>query len=121
MWRKFQHAWGVLRRFWLVHFRPDYVQRQLQKRQGECRRCGNCCLLVCRCPFLKGENQCTIYGWRSRQCREFPIDERDLKDVPSCGFRFEEVEEAVETLERSKRAGAKQPGGERVPTGNIEG
>ena len=94
MWHRIRRAWGVVRRFWLVHFRPGYVRSQLEKRRGECARCGDCCLIVCRCPFLKGVNECTIYDKRSLQCRKFPIDERDLRDVPTCAFRFEDAEEA---------------------------
>lgn len=108
MWRTIRHAWGVLRRFLLVHFRPAYVERQLQKRQGECQRCGDCCLIVCRCPFLKGENECAIYSSRSRQCRKFPIDERDLRDVPTCAFRFETADEAAEEVESMEAGGARE-------------
>src|SRR5688572_13694012 len=32
-------AWGRLRRAWLRRFRPDYVRRMAEKRQGECPNC----------------------------------------------------------------------------------
>lgn len=94
MWRIIKQAWGVVRRFYLVHVHPRYVREQREKRRGECSRCGDCCLLVMRCPFLEDENQCSIYEKRSEQCRMFPIDDRDLKDCPTCSFRF--VEEGEE-------------------------
>lgn len=87
---------GQARRYWLTHFQPDYVQAQLARREGECRRCGKCCTLVFDCPFLK-EGGCAIYGragdcLRPKSCKIFPIDRRDLKDVRlcggSCGFGF---------------------------------
>ena len=83
-----QRAWGVMRRFALSHFKRSYVEEQARKRQGECRRCGDCCRIIVRCPFLKGRNHCVIYNKRSAQCKMFPIDERDLRDVPTCVFRF---------------------------------
>src|SRR5258707_1041077 len=32
-------AWGRLRRAWLRRFRPGYVRRMAEKRQGECPNC----------------------------------------------------------------------------------
>src|SRR5438105_6334975 len=34
-------AWGRLRRSWLRRFRPGYVRRMLEKRQGSCARYGD--------------------------------------------------------------------------------
>jgi len=79
---------GKVRRWWLVHFRPRYVAAQLQRRRGRCVRCGECCRIVFRCPWLRDGNRCAIYPRRALQCRMFPIDERDLEDVPRCSFRF---------------------------------
>lgn len=109
MWRIIRHAWGVLRRFYLVHCRPGYVERQLEKRRGECQRCGDCCLIVCRCPFLEGKNQCSIYSSRSMQCRKFPIDERDLRDVPTCAFRFEAEEVGQQKVETGAEGSREEP------------
>ncbi|HHT9121089.1 MAG TPA: hypothetical protein ACFYD3_11175 [Candidatus Hypogeohydataceae bacterium YC41] len=87
--RKLDEGWGKLRRFYLVHYRGDYVQRQLLLRKGECRRCGSCCRIMFRCPHLKGENQCDIYTCRYKQCIAFPIDNRDLKYLRhTCGHYF---------------------------------
>ena len=80
--------WGKVRRFWLAHFRPGYVRRQASRRRGRCARCGGCCSLGLRCPWLSGTNHCTIYERRPIQCRLFPIDERDLRDAPTCPLRF---------------------------------
>jgi Fe-S-cluster containining protein len=79
---------GVVRRFYLVHCRKHYVRQQLLNRSGECMRCGKCCSIIVRCPFLKDGNHCSIYSARPAQCRAFPIDWHDLSDVPQCSFRF---------------------------------
>ena len=83
-------AWGKVRRFLLSRFRTDYVRAQAKRRRGECRRCGDCCRISFRCPFLKGGNSCIIYERRPLPCRIFPADERDLRDVPTCTFYFDE-------------------------------
>jgi hypothetical protein len=80
---------GKVRRFWLTHFRRRYVRAKAAQRRGACRRCGNCCRIVFKCPWLRRGNHCAIYAARAAQCRAFPIDERDLRDVPACGFSFE--------------------------------
>ena len=85
---------GKFRRLLLCAFRKKYVETQTgSRRHGECARCGQCCKLVFRCPFLKQEGprtRCTIYGHRLSQCKQFPIDERDVREVAptSCGYRF---------------------------------
>jgi hypothetical protein len=76
--------WGVLRRlFWHV-CRPGAMRASLARRLGECRRCGACCQLFRRCPHLeadKGLSACRLYGrYRPPNCRQFPIDPRDLAD-----------------------------------------
>ncbi len=89
--------WGTPRRFFLNVFRPAYVRRRLEQRQGACRRCGACCQLVVRCRFLKRDHAglpaCRIYGiCRTKNCSNFPIDRHDLADrdliAPDtpCGF-----------------------------------
>ena len=87
------HATGKLRRFWLVHFRKQYVQRQLLVRKGECHQCGTCCSLLFTCPMLTKQGRCLIYGtWRPQACKVFPIDQRDIDEVKlcggQCGYRF---------------------------------
>ncbi len=80
--------WGMVRRFYLTHFRQDYVEAQKERRQGECARCGTCCKIVFDCPYLEEDNECTVYEDRALQCRAFPIDERDIEEVPECEFYF---------------------------------
>jgi hypothetical protein len=97
--RKLDEGLGKLRRFYLVHYREDYVQGQLALRRGECRRCGSCCRIMFRCPHLRGENQCNIYHCRYKQCRAFPIDDRDLKYLRhTCGHYFVSPRSAEKAL-----------------------
>ena len=92
-------VWGKLRRWYLVRFRPAYVQRSLARRRGECARTGACCHLGFGCPLARGlarsaEVECRVYSARPPNCRVFPIDERDLRDrdlvMPDapCGYYF---------------------------------
>ena len=89
--------WGKIRRFYLVNFRPRYVEESLSRRVGTCDRTGACCNLMFPCPSMKWfENLplCRIYKLRPRNCTVFPIDERDLRerDIMSpyepCGYTF---------------------------------
>ena len=87
------HATGKFRRFWLVHFRKEYVQAQLLVRGGVCRQCGACCNLVFTCPMLTRKGLCLVYGTcRPQVCKVFPIDQRDIDEVKlcgvQCGYRF---------------------------------
>jgi len=82
-----------VRRFLLCTVNTSYIENQQQLREGECVRCGRCCRLVFRCPFLGGTEEnptCTIYEQgRPFQCAAFPIDPRDLADVDfQCGYHF---------------------------------
>ena len=89
---------GKLRRIALARLKEEYIVRMQQKRLGACRRCGLCCRLLFRCPFLQthsdGTCRCIIHGQRPASCRLFPIDERDLRERDSvnakipCGYRF---------------------------------
>jgi hypothetical protein len=85
---------GKVRRFALVRFRADYVERQAAFRAGDCDRCGRCCEILFQCPFLiKSEegSRCRIYGRHFEQCAAFPIDDRDLADVDHrCTYHFPE-------------------------------
>lgn len=81
------------RRFYLGNFKPEYIEESIQaKRQGNCHRCGACCELIYRCPFLGRDSQnlpyCRIYGdLRPANCRNYPFDEID-SEVEQCGFKF---------------------------------
>jgi len=89
------HVRGKIRRFCLLHFRPEQVRRHLLRRRGECAQCGACCSLGNACPCLAHPSRhCLIYrGLRPKSCCVFPIDERDLHDVEAagghCNFTFE--------------------------------
>lgn len=88
-----RQAQGKLRRFVRANFRHEEVIASLALRQGECNRCGACCEILFKCPFLKkhrdGTTTCGIYEDRPNQCRLFPIEKRDLEEVRgSCSFYF---------------------------------
>src|SRR5579883_3369867 len=88
-----RQAHGKLRRFVNIQFRKQEVEEALALRRGECNRCGACCEILFKCPFLKkhedGATTCGIYADRPEQCRLFPIEARDLAEVRgSCSFYF---------------------------------
>jgi hypothetical protein len=98
-----RQAHGKLRRFVNVNFRKDEVIASLALRRGDCNRCGACCELLFKCPFLRkhpdGTTTCGIYEDRPSQCRLFPITRRDLEEVRgSCSYYF--IERPVK-LERA--------------------
>src|SRR5687768_14548079 len=98
-----RQAQGKVRRFVSANFRKDEVIASLALRRGECNRCGACCEILFKCPFLKkhddGTTTCGIYEDRPNQCRLFPIEKRDLQEVRgSCSFYF--IEKPVQ-LERA--------------------
>ena len=91
-----RQAQGKLRRFVHIRFRREEVVEKLALRRGDCNRCGACCEILFKCPFLKkhrdGTTTCGIYEDRPVQCRLFPIDRRDLDELRErgreCGFYF---------------------------------
>lgn len=89
---------GKLRRFYIGRFRREYVAEQIAARKGSCHRCGACCKLLFRCPFLledEGQFTCRIHGNKPENCHIFPINKKDLTDRNTvspgqrCGFYFE--------------------------------
>ncbi len=91
------NLWGTPRRFFLTKLRPDYVERSLAMRRGECNRCGLCCQLVVKCVFLRYENglaSCACYGKHPPNCSKFPINQSDIDDVNAiaphspCSYSF---------------------------------
>ena len=108
-------AWGKLRRFYLLRFRPGYVTESLKRRVGSCDRTGACCELMFSCPLLNWRDRmplCRAYKHRPKNCTIFPIDERDLRDRDivdpweTCGYTFlrpgetkEEEEERQQQVE----------------------
>jgi hypothetical protein len=88
-----RQAQGKIRRFVITNFRKQDTLASLALRHGECNRCGACCELVFKCPFLKkqsdGTSLCGIYENRPNSCRLFPIEQRDIKEVRgSCSYYF---------------------------------
>jgi hypothetical protein len=84
------------RRFYLGTFRKDYIEKAIaDTRQGECHRCGLCCELIYKCPFLGRDSQklpyCRIYGdLRPANCRNYPFDAVD-SEIDTCGYKFKKT------------------------------
>jgi len=88
-----RQAQGKIRRFLNTNFRKQETIASLALRRGECNRCGACCELVFKCPFLKkqpdGSSLCGIYENRPNSCRLFPIEQRDIREVKgTCSYYF---------------------------------
>jgi hypothetical protein len=98
-----RQAQGKLRRFVSINFRKEEVVAQIALRRGDCNRCGACCEILFKCPFLKkhgdGTSTCGIYEDRPNQCRLFPLEQRDIAEVRgSCSYYF--IEKPIK-LERA--------------------
>jgi hypothetical protein len=84
-----------LRRSYLGTFKPEVIQKSIKEtRKGDCHRCGLCCELIYKCPFLGKDHQnlpyCRIYGdLRPANCKNYPFDETD-SEIDQCGFTFKE-------------------------------
>jgi hypothetical protein len=88
-----RQAHGKLRRFVRANFRKQDTIAALALRQGDCNRCGACCEILFKCPFLKkhedGATTCGIYENRPNSCRLFPLENRDLREVRgTCSYYF---------------------------------
>jgi Fe-S-cluster containining protein len=95
-------ARGKARRFVQANLLKEDTPALLAKRRGECNRCGACCKILFRCPFLgtdsEGQYTCRIYDKRFAQCRLFPLHARDLLELgEQCSYTFEEEREPVGT------------------------
>lgn len=91
---RFLQLRGKVRRFVQASLLRQDHEALLARRRGECKRCGGCCRLAFRCPFLRtdaeGQTSCRIYGLRFTQCRLFPLHAADLLELRGeCGFSFE--------------------------------
>jgi uncharacterized protein len=93
---------GKLRRFVQSTVLRENVEGLIARRQGECNRCGACCKILFRCPFLAtdadGQYTCRIYELRFAQCRMFPVHSRDLLDVDECSYTFADDAEPAPAL-----------------------
>jgi hypothetical protein len=82
-----------MRRFYLGTFRPEYIEQAIaETRQGDCHRCGLCCELIYKCPFLGKDSQnlsyCRVYGdLRPANCKNYPFDASDA-EIDTCGYTF---------------------------------
>ena len=60
-------------------------------RFGDCRRCGACCSLPSRCPFLRFDEDglalCLVRKIRPLNCRKYPRTPEEHICRP-CGYRF---------------------------------
>jgi len=95
-------AYGTARRWLLSTFLPETVLYRWQPyRKGSCNRCGMCCKIALRCPFLEEDSQhtaCQIYTIPRHvppPCLTYPLDPQDLAEVQRaiapaiCPFYFE--------------------------------
>jgi hypothetical protein len=95
-------ARGKLRRLVQAKLQKSKVEALLAQRRGECNRCGECCRILFKCPFLASDGQgghtCKIYDWRFAPCRHFPVRPLDLREVKNCSYTFapEAATEATE-------------------------
>ena len=85
---------GKVRRFVQGSVLREDTEPLLEKRDGECNRCGACCKILFRCPFLatdaEGQYTCRIYAMRFSQCRLFPLHAADLRELgEECSYSFE--------------------------------
>jgi Fe-S-cluster containining protein len=85
---------GKVRRFVQTSVLREQSDALLDKRQGECNRCGACCKILVRCPFLgtdaDGQYTCRVYAMRFSQCRLFPLRSADLREFgEECSYTFE--------------------------------
>ena len=85
---------GKLRRFVQSNALTQDTDTLLAKRKVDCDRCGACCKILFRCPFLstddEGQYTCRIYKMRFAQCRLFPLRATDVRELrEDCTYTFE--------------------------------
>ena len=85
---------GKARRFVQASVLREDPAPLLEKRRGDCNRCGACCKILFRCPFLgtdaEGQYTCRIYDKRFAQCRLYPLHAADLRELEGqCSYSFE--------------------------------
>ena len=90
-------ARGKLRRFVQAKILKQDPAPLLAKRQGDCNRCGACCKILFKCPFLIEDTSqpgqvlysCSIYGKYPNQCQLYPLVPKDLEEIEEpCGYTF---------------------------------
>lgn len=96
------------RRFFLGIFCKKYIEKSItENRTGECHRCGLCCELLFKCPFLGKDNQnlpyCRVYGaLRPTNCHNYPFDLID-SEIDKCGYKFKTVSPSQLSTVKSKQ------------------
>jgi Fe-S-cluster containining protein len=85
---------GKARRFVQATLAEQDTDGLLAQRRGECNRCGACCKILFKCPFLAtdadGQYTCRIYEHRFSQCRLYPLHAADLLELEGqCSYTFE--------------------------------
>jgi hypothetical protein len=85
---------GKVRRFVQASVLRENPEPLLARRKGDCNRCGACCKILFRCPFLgadaEGQYTCRIYDKRFAQCRLYPLHTADLLELQGqCSYSFE--------------------------------
>ncbi|HVO10113.1 MAG TPA: hypothetical protein VMX54_05100 [Vicinamibacteria bacterium] len=85
---------GKARRFIQASLVRQDTEALLARRRGECNRCGACCKILFKCPFLgtdaEGQYTCRIYDKRFAQCRLYPLHAKDLVELRGqCSYSFE--------------------------------
>ncbi len=91
-------ATGKVRRFIKATVRQKRSLELVEtSRRGQCTRCGACCMILYRCPFLERtrdhQYRCKIYGRHFAQCKLFPMEPKDLAEIEAeCGYFFIESE-----------------------------
>lgn len=86
---------GKIRRCILtsIPFLSQYLQARYHL-VGGCKNCGASCQILLRCPFWNSDTRlCSVYEYRPKVCRMFPITPSDLRDRASaaqleCGYTF---------------------------------
>ncbi len=88
----FKHQ--IWRRFYYL-FNKKQVLQSVEKRRGDCKRCGGCCNASIRCPSLafdeNGYAMCKEHESRPHMCKLYPYSGKDyfshLKN--KCGFWYD--------------------------------
>ena len=93
-----KQATGKFRRFFRANLYKKENPQLLARREGECTRCGACCKILFKCPFLiedtskaagQVEYSCSIYGRYPNQCQLYPLMPKDLEEIEvPCGYTF---------------------------------
>lgn len=85
----------VWRRFYYV-FNKREIYHSLEKRKGNCLRCGRCCHASFKCQYLEydenGLSLCKVYDRKPHMCSLYPYNSEDYFDhiKSTCGYKYDE-------------------------------